>query len=435
MLNIFKKKKLKSFKAIGGNDIVFTPIYHNDAIAIVHDACVICVDGQKERTAKEKEEFIAGKVNLGHESILEHTNYIVKLEFQSNDNYYINALYEMMDCLKFLNVKTKVYNIEDPQSSTKSNKTIVKNNTVADNCVFVGGDIIINNNNTSKYTVLIGGSVRGYKHIIRTIYNYKNPIYLALLDYIKLEMPSCFFSDLIKEGIFNKTDFMDVIEKENGYPNTDYRSYINKDYQSVGVVLSVDPIEDIYESLNGEFSYYELMDFCVANTISINVSRSCSHQEVRHRAAGITQLSQRYVDMRNSIELNNLIDKAEIDLQEFFNVEEPLAISTHEFMEFSKYVYNKLIEAGWKKEDARFFLPNLTATTLYVTFTFRGLFKAIELREGKGAQAEIKQLFECLENGFRHKLNIDKLEGFTMHDYILPRYDFESLKNGATIKE
>lgn len=395
MLNIFKKKKLKSYQAIGGNDVIFTPIYHNDAISIVHDACVICVDGQKERTAAEKEEFVAGKVRIGHESILEHTNYIVKLEFESNDSYYINALYEMIDCLKFLNVKTKVYELDDGYK---------------------------------KYTVLIGGSVRGYKHIVRTIYNYKNPIYLALLDYIKLEIPSCFFSDLIKEGIFNKTDFMDVNTKENGYPNTDYRSYINKDYQSVGVVLSVDPIEDIYKKLDGEFSYYELMDFCVANTISINVSRSCSHQEVRHRAAGITQLSQRYVNMGDSIELNNLIDEASINIGEFFNLDY-MTLNTHNFMKFSKFYYNKLIEDGWKKEDARFFLPNLTSTTLYMTFTFRGLFKAIDLREGKGAQEEIKQLFKCIETGFIHKLNIRNLEGYTMHDYILPRYDFESLEN------
>lgn len=431
MLNFLKKNKTKSFKAIGGNDIVYTPIYHNDAVSIVHDACVICVDGKKERTLEQKFDFIAGKVKLGHESILEHSNYIVKLEFESDDNYYINALYEIMDCLKFLNVKTKVYTRDNNTITLKGNrKSIIKNNTVGDNCVICGGDLIINNTSESKskYTILIGGSARGYKHVVRTVANYKNPVYLALLDYIKLEMPSCFFSDLIEEGIFRKLDFMDVISKENGYHNKDYRSCINKDLQSVGKVLAVDPIKDIYNKLNGEFSYYELMDFCMVNTVSVNVSRSCSHQEVRHRAA-ITQLSQRYVDMGDSIELNSLIEDEDIDLSEFFNTDTPLSLSTHEYMKFSKFVYNKLIEKGWKKEDARFLLPNLTATTLYMSYTFRGLFKAIELREGKGAQKEIKQVFKCLESEFKTNLDVTELEGYTIHDYILPRYDFESLES------
>ena len=47
---LFKKKKKKLKEIISSADIGFTPIYHNDAIAIVHDACIVCVDGKKERT-------------------------------------------------------------------------------------------------------------------------------------------------------------------------------------------------------------------------------------------------------------------------------------------------------------------------------------------------------------------------------------------------
>lgn len=398
MFSLFKKKrkKLKEITSSTG-DIVFTPIYHNDAISIVHDACVICVDGKKERTVEEKVDFIATKVRLGHESILEHTNYIVKLTFEGTDKN--DALLEMMDCFKYLNIKTKVYS----------------------------------NEYYSSYTVLIGGSVRGYKHIIRTIKNYKNPIYVTLLDYIKLTMPSCFFSDLIEDGIFTQDQFLDVYEEETGYNHTDYRKTIKvtKDnVQSTAIPLYADPINIIYNNLNQEFDYYELMDFCCINTIFINVSRACSHQLVRHRA-GITQLSQRYVDMSDSMKLTDIVPDEVLNLQDFFKSEQPgLYINTEDFLDLCNYVYKQLLDDGIKREDARYFLPNATPTTLYMTFTYRGFLKAYKLRTGKGAQEEIRNLFGKL---FRKLINEDRIlfdakyGGFNELDFIKPRYEFEEI--------
>lgn len=398
MFNLFKKKKdkIREVKKIEGsvNGIVYYPIYHNDAISIVHDACVVCVDGKKQRGLEEKVKFIEGKVKIGHESILEHSNYIVKIEFGGTYTN-IEALTEIMDCFRYLNVKTKIYKHDKYEDIT-----------------------------TDNYSLLIGGSVRGFKHIIRTIYNYNNPIYITILDYIKHTMPSCFFSDLIAQGVFDKSEFMDVYDNEGedvsdipelyDYKHKDFRAYSNENKDRQGLILYVDPIELIYDRLKGEYSYYELMDFASVNTIFKDVSRACSHQLVRHRA-GITQLSQRYVCMED----------AKMILPQGFNKVQ--FAKCQQFFNDSNALYKSLINDGIKREDARYILPNACVTTLYMTFTFRNFIKAYQLRTGTGAQQEIKDCFKELFSKDKYTQYIQSIEGLELFDYIEPRYTYEAI--------
>lgn len=392
-----KKKKTKKpivIKSGTCGDISYSPIYHNDAISIVHDACVICVDGKKERTVEEKAEFIAGKVKLGHESILEHTNYIVEITM-SGDMDIIKAYYEMAHCFKYLNVKLKIYE-DDPYFY--------------------------------KYVILIGGSVRGFKHIIRTIENPSNPLYSTIMEYIKYEIPSCFFSDLISDNIFSKEQFNDIysildeedkdIQDVYDYKNLDFRGIINWD-ETKSYLLYMDDIGKIYDRLCGAYSYYELMDFACINTAFINVSRACSHQLVRHRS-GVTQLSQRYVNMKDAIMVlpESIKDNTDV-LKTCGDI-------------LVKYVDLVNLD-NIKKEDARYILPNACSTSLYMTFTYRNLLKAYELRTGKGAQAEIKDLFHSL---FDDKLNyISNLSDLTSDalDYIKPYYKFEEIRTTQSL--
>lgn len=371
-----KKKQLKEISS-SVNDIAFIPVYHNDAISIVHDACKICVAGTKKRNLEEKIKFISDKIKLGHESILEHSNFIVKLTMMpTNDN--LNAFIEIQECLKYLNVATKIYN--------------------------------------DRYDILIGGSARGFKHVIRTIKNYKNPIYITLLDYIKLDMPSCFFSDLIEENILKQIDFLDLFE-DNDYKHYDYTDW---DWNAIDAAVPcyMDPVIDIYNRMAKEFDLYTLMDFCYINTLFINVSRCCSHQLVRHRA-GITQLSQRYVNMKDypmvfSLEIDEELEPVKSTLSAIMNT------------------YNELIDEGTKREDARYILPNACSTSLYMTFSIRGFLKAYSLRTGKGAQQEIHKLFSDLMEHISHIYYIPFLKelanmGYNFEDFVKPRYEFEAL--------
>lgn len=113
------------------------------------------------------------------------------------------------------------------------------------------------------------------------------------------------------------------------------------------------------------------------------ISRACSHQLVRHRIASYSQESQRYVDM---------------SIPEFVSPEsieaDPVAMATYgRFLIKAKEAYGELVRrAGVKREDARFVLPNATATRIVVTMNFRELLHFFELRISEHAQWEIRSV-------------------------------------------
>jgi thymidylate synthase (FAD) len=114
------------------------------------------------------------------------------------------------------------------------------------------------------------------------------------------------------------------------------------------------------------------------------ISRACSHQLVRHRIASYSQESQRYVDMSSS----EWVIPPEI-------ARDPEAMGLwNECLNSTQAAYRRLRERGIKKEDARFLLPNATATRLVMTANYRELLHMFRLRISPHAQWEIREL--CL---------------------------------------
>ena len=112
------------------------------------------------------------------------------------------------------------------------------------------------------------------------------------------------------------------------------------------------------------------------------ISRACSHQLVRHRIASYSQESQRYVDMSAP---EFVIPPSVAD--------DPQALAIWEgFMGQVSETYRRLRELGVRKEDARFVLPNATATRIIVTMNFRSLRHFFSVRCDRAAQWEIRQL-------------------------------------------
>jgi len=113
-----------------------------------------------------------------------------------------------------------------------------------------------------------------------------------------------------------------------------------------------------------------------------DVSRSLTHQLVRHRIASYAQQSQRYVDFKDpcyvtppKIEKNKGMKKAyDITMENIWKE------------------YNKLLEMGIPVEDARFVLPNAACTNIIVTMNARSLMNFFELRCCLHAQWEIRHL-------------------------------------------
>jgi thymidylate synthase (FAD) len=112
------------------------------------------------------------------------------------------------------------------------------------------------------------------------------------------------------------------------------------------------------------------------------ISRACSHQLVRHRIASYSQESQRYVDLSDP---EFVVPPSVADV--------PAAMEVwDELVGQMKEAYRELRRLGTRKEDARFLLPNATATRIVVTMNLRELRHFFKVRCDRAAQWEIRAL-------------------------------------------
>ncbi len=116
------------------------------------------------------------------------------------------------------------------------------------------------------------------------------------------------------------------------------------------------------------------------------ISRACSHQLIRHRTASFTQQSQRYVKVKRLRE-HVLVPES---------VRERALRPYMEFVERAGELYGELIRLGVPGEDARFVLPNATATNLLVTMNGLALRHFFGLRCCLRAQWEIRSLADVM---------------------------------------
>lgn len=140
-------------------------------------------------------------------------------------------------------------------------------------------------------------------------------------------------------------------------------------------------------------------------------------QHHRHRTWSYNEISRRYTDVnikfyqphgfrtqhesnRQASNADELINpEVELDGFEMFSMHSFLADDAVQFHnQCSLELYNKLIEAGVCREQARGVLPQNMYTTYYGTVSLSNLLKFIDLRTHEGAQWEIQKVAEaCLE--------------------------------------
>lgn len=115
------------------------------------------------------------------------------------------------------------------------------------------------------------------------------------------------------------------------------------------------------------------------------ISRSCSHQLVRHHIGiSFEQQSQRYVKYKED-KLEFITPKT---IKSDPEVYEKYQKVMKEISDFYQFALNKGIPA----EDARFVLPNATPTNFHILVNFRELQHIADLRLCTRAQWEIRQL-------------------------------------------
>jgi thymidylate synthase (FAD) len=178
-----------------------------------------------------------------------------------------------------------------------------------------------------------------------------------------------------------------------------------------------------------EVGHGAVLEHANFNFMIWNVSRSLTHELVRHRLASYSQISQRYVDSSN---VAFIIPPA---IQELAKIDPDIYQKWMDHCEQSRDLYEELtaslsdmyqdIESSLERrkkarQAARSVLPNATETKIVLTMNARAIRHLVELRANSMADVEIRSLAvkicRILQDKaplFAHGLGIVKLEDGT----------------------
>jgi thymidylate synthase (FAD) len=188
-------------------------------------------------------------------------------------------------------------------------------------------------------------------------------------------------------------------------------------YTACRTCYSADTPYDIYSSTDDEEKMLKLINRVISSghystiehiqvSFSIsNVSRACTHQLVRHRHMSFSQKSQRYVKEKGQFDyiIPPTIEK---------NPE--LKSKFEDFMKDISDKYQEFVEAGIPAEDARFVLPNATASSMVASLNLREMIHLANLRLCTRAQYEIRTMVKLMCD------ELIKSEAW-LKDYLVPK--------------
>jgi len=149
-------------------------------------------------------------------------------------------------------------------------------------------------------------------------------------------------------------------------------------------------------------------------TFEIETSKAIGIQLIRHRSFSFQEFSQRYQDVNH---LGNIFEPIElraqcednrqsstkiidprIDFGDYRSLYAEQAIKNH--LEKTHELYNKLLEAGVAREQARMVLPLATTTKIHMTGSIRSWIHFLELRDEGHAQKEIQLIAKEIKRIF-----------------------------------
>ena len=192
------------------------------------------------------------------------------------------------------------------------------------------------------------------------------------------------------------------------FPNRDIveQYYVPVIYTACRTCYSEEPPESIFRrAVDGDFDQQKMQKLIssviesghgstiehIVFTFAITgVSRTLSHQLVRHRAGvAFDQQSPRYVKFKGQATmLPHSIAEGDPELRERYEAQ----------IEGSLGLYGDMLAAGLPGEDARFVFPNAARTNLVMTTNLRALIHMSGLRLCTLAQWEIRRLFQLIRH-------------------------------------
>jgi thymidylate synthase (FAD) len=147
-----------------------------------------------------------------------------------------------------------------------------------------------------------------------------------------------------------------------------------------------------------EVGHGSVLEHAVWNLVFTGLSRSCTHELIRHRAGwGYSQLSQRYVD-------ESVAEYVEPDCiahdPERHRIWQTAVAQSHQaymtltalLQETFKDEPDRTLRRKLARQAARSVLPNATETKIFATANARALRHFIELRASRHAEPEIRKL-------------------------------------------
>lgn len=147
-----------------------------------------------------------------------------------------------------------------------------------------------------------------------------------------------------------------------------------------------------------EVGHGSVLEHGVWNFLCVGVSRSLTHELIRHRAGmGYSQLSQRYVDesVAEYVEPEVIAGHPaahQLWLDAVTHAHETYVKLVEQLQDVYKDEPDRTLRRKLARQAARSVLPNATETKIFVTANARALRHFIELRGSRHAEVEIRKL-------------------------------------------
>ena len=138
--------------------------------------------------------------------------------------------------------------------------------------------------------------------------------------------------------------------------------------------------------------------------VEVTTSRAIAAQILRHRSFTFQEFSQRYAKAQTMLTFparrqdtkdrqNSIDDMSDEDKEWFQEVQK----RTHDL---ASLLYERALERGIAKEQARFLLPLSTETTIYMNGTARSWVHYLQLRTQESTQLEHRQVANAVKGLF-----------------------------------
>jgi thymidylate synthase (FAD) len=161
-----------------------------------------------------------------------------------------------------------------------------------------------------------------------------------------------------------------------------------------------------------EVGHLSVLEHGTVSLYLTGVSRSLTHELIRHRHFSYSQLSQRYVPERNAAMVEPGVIADDEELHELFTEAAAASVKAYEALleglekRFAD-VPNATLRRKQARQAARAVLPNATETRIVVTGNYRAWRHFIAMRATEHADVEIRELaVECLRQLQREVPNV-----------------------------